>query len=169
MIEYNPKFFSKTRAVLIGGEQVLPKTVNIFKKYNPHAEIINVYGPTENSNLSCCHIINKEYTKSVPIGIPVSNSTCYVLSKNQKLLPIGIHGELYVGGDGVAIEYFNNPSMTNEKFIPNVFGEGKLYKTGDLCYLEEDGVIQFISRIDKQVKIRGFRIELKEMSKRRLQ
>lgn len=163
LIEYNPKFFSKTRAVLIGGEQVLPKTVNIFKKYNPHAEIINVYGPTENSNLSCCHIINKEYTKSVPIGIPVSNSTCYVLSKNQKLLPIGIHGELYVGGDGVAIEYFNNPSMTNEKFIPNVFGEGKLYKTGDLCYLEEDGVIQFISRIDKQVKIRGFRIELKEI------
>ena len=169
LIEYNPKFFSKTRAVLIGGEQVLPKTVNIFKKNNPDAQIVNVYGPTENSNLSCCHIINKEYTKSVPIGIPVSNSTCYVLSKNQNLLPIGIPGELYVGGDGVAIEYFNNPDMTNEKFIKNTFGEGKLYKTGDLCYIEDSGVIQFISRIDKQVKIRGYRIELKEIETRILE
>ncbi|MBR3255666.1 MAG: amino acid adenylation domain-containing protein [Clostridia bacterium] len=163
LIEYNPKFFEKTRSVLIGGEQVLPKTVNIFRKNNPNSEIVNVYGPTENSNLSCCHIIKKDYTKSIPIGIPVSNSTCYILSKNQQLLPIGIHGELYVGGDGVAIEYLNNKKLTNERFIPNIFGKGKLYKTGDLCYLEKDGVIQFISRIDKQVKIRGYRIELKEI------
>lgn len=163
LIEYNPKIFSKTRSVLIGGEQVLPKTVNIFMQNNPNSEIVNVYGPTENSNLSCCHIIKKEYTKSIPIGIPVSNSTCYVLSKNMQLLPIGIHGELYVGGDGVAIEYLNNKALTNEKFIPNIFGKGKLYKTGDLCYFDENGVVQFISRIDKQVKIRGFRIELKEI------
>lgn len=163
LIEYNPKIFDECRSVLIGGEEVLPKTVNIFRENNPQSEIVNVYGPTENSNLSSCHIIRKEYKKSVPIGIPVSNSTCYILDKHQNLLPIGIPGEIYVGGDGVALGYLNNPELTNEKFIPNIFGEGKLYKTGDLGYWENEGVIQFMSRIDNQVKIRGFRIELKEI------
>lgn len=163
LIEFDPKIFSKCRSVLIGGEEVLPKTVNIFRQNNPKCDIVNVYGPTENSNLSSCHIIKKDYLKSVPIGIPVSNSTCYILDKDQNLLPIGIPGELYVGGDGVALGYLNNPELTNEKFVPNIFGDGKLYKTGDLCYWENEGIIEFISRIDSQVKIRGFRIELKEI------
>ncbi len=122
-----------------------------------------MYGPTENSDLSSCHIIKKAYEKSVPIGIPVSNSTCYILDKNQNLLPIGIPGEIYVGGDGVALGYLNNETLTKEKFIANRFGEGNLYKTGDLGYWEENGILQFVSRIDDQVKIRGFRIELKEI------
>ncbi len=163
LIEFNPKIFDKARVILIGGEEVLPKTVNVFRESNPQVEIVNVYGPTENSNLSCCHIIKQNYEKSVPIGIPVSNSTCYILDKNQNLLPEKIPGELYVGGDGVALEYLNNPELTSEKFIPNPFGEGKLYKTGDLGYWEENGTIQFLGRIDFQVKIRGFRIELKEI------
>ena len=163
LIEFNPKIFDKARVILIGGEAVLPKTVNILKRNSPHVEIINVYGPTENSDLSSCHIIDKEYEKSVPIGVPVSNSTCYILDKNQNILPIGIPGEIYVGGDGVAIGYLNNKALTDEKFIPNKFGNGKLYRTGDLGYWQEDGIIQFISRIDNQVKIRGFRIELKEI------
>ncbi len=163
LIDYNPKVFDKARVILIGGEAVLPKTVNILKKNSPHIEIVNVYGPTENSDLSSCHIIEKQYEKSVPIGKPVSNSTCYILDKNQNLLPIGVPGEICVGGDGVAIGYLNNQKMTEEKFIPNKFGKGKLYKTGDLGYWQQDGNIQFISRIDKQVKIRGFRIELKEI------
>ncbi len=163
MIDYNPKIFDETRVILIGGETVLPKTVNILKDNSPHVKIINVYGPTENSDLSSCHIIEKRYEKSVPIGIPVSNSTCYILDKNQNLLPVGVPGEICVGGDGVAIGYLNNEKMTAEKFIPNKFGKGKLYRTGDLGYWEEDGTIQFVSRIDDQVKIRGFRIELKEI------
>ncbi len=163
LIEYNPKIFDEARVVLIGGEAVLPKTVNILKANSPQVEVVNVYGPTENSDLSSCHIIKKAYEKSVPIGIPVSNSTCYILDKNQNLLPIGIPGEIYVGGDGVALGYLNNEALTKEKFIPNKFGEGNLYKTGDLGCWEEDGIIQFVSRIDDQVKIRGFRIELKEI------
>lgn len=163
LIEYNPKIFDETRVILIGGEAVLPKTVNILRKNSPQVEIVNVYGPTENSDLSSCHIIKKDYEKSVPIGIPVSNSTCYILDKNQNLLPIKIPGEIYVGGDGVALGYLNNEKLTEEKFIPNKFGEGKLYRTGDLGYWEEEGIIQFVSRIDDQVKIRGFRIELKEI------
>lgn len=163
LIEYNPKIFDEARVVLIGGEAVLPKTVNILRKNSPHVEIVNVYGPTENSDLSSCHIIEKDYEKSVPIGMPVSNSTCYILDKNQNLLPIGTPGEIYVGGDGVALGYLNNEKLTEEKFIPNKFGEGKLYKTGDLGYWEKEGIIQFVSRMDDQVKIRGFRIELKEI------
>lgn len=163
LIDYNPKVFDKARVILIGGEAVLPKTVNILKKNSPHIEIVNVYGPTENSDLSSCHIIKKQYEKSVPIGKPVSNSTCYILDKNQNLLPIGVPGEICVGGDGVAIGYLNNEKMTKEKFIPNKFGAGRLYRTGDLGYWNGDGTIQFVSRIDKQVKIRGFRIELKEI------
>ncbi len=163
LIEFNPRIFDGTRAVLIGGETVLPKTVNILRNINHNVDVINVYGPTENSDLSACHIINKNYEKSVPIGIPVANSTCYILDKNQKLLPINTPGEIYVGGDGVAIEYLNRPELTKEKFISNPFGTGKLYKTGDLGYFEENGNLQFLSRIDSQVKIRGFRIELKEI------
>lgn len=163
LIEYNPKIFEDARVILIGGEEALPKTVNVFRKNNPQVEIVNVYGPTENSNLSCCHIIKQDYKKSVPIGIPVSNSTCYILDKNQNLLPTKVPGEIYVGGDGVALGYLNNPELTNEKFIKNPFGEGKLYKTGDLGYWEEKGAIQFSGRIDFQIKIRGFRIELKEI------
>ena len=163
LIDYNPKFFSEARAVLIGGETVLPKTVNVLKENCPNVEVINVYGPTENSDLSCCHIIDKKYEVSVPIGKPVSNSTCYILDKNLNLQPIGVPGEIYVGGDGVALGYLNRDDLTSKVFIPNIFGEGKLYKTGDYGYWEKDGLIQFISRIDNQVKIRGFRIELKEI------
>ncbi|MBQ2917447.1 MAG: SDR family oxidoreductase [Clostridia bacterium] len=163
MVEHNPRIFDEARVLLIGGEAVLPKTVNVVRKNSPHVEIVNVYGPTENSDLSSCHIIQKDYEKSVPIGMPVSNSTCYILDKNQNLLPIGIPGEIYVGGDGVALGYLNNKELTEEKFIPNKFGEGKLYKTGDLGYWEKEGIIQFVSRMDDQVKIRGFRIELKEI------
>ena len=163
LIEFNPNIFDKSRVILIGGEAVLPKTVNILRKVNPKVEIVNVYGPTENSDLSSCHIIEKDYNLSVPIGKPVSNSTCYILDKNENLLPFKTPGEIYVGGDGVAIGYLNNKKLTDEKFIKNKFGEGKLYKTGDLGYWEEEGIIQFISRLDKQVKIRGFRIELKEI------
>lgn len=169
LIEYNPKIFEDARVILIGGEEVLPKTVNVFRKSNPQVEIVNVYGPTENSNLSCCHIINQDYKKSVPIGIPVSNSTCYILDKNQNILPTKVPGEIYVGGDGVALGYLNNPELTNKKFIKNPFGEGKLYKTGDLGYWEEKGAIQFSGRIDFQVKIRGFRIELKEIESKILE
>ena len=95
--------------------------------------------------------------------MPISNSTCYILDKNQNILPIGVPGEIYVGGDGVAIGYLNNPELTKEKFITNKFGPGKLYKTGDIGYWEETGIVQFVSRLDDQVKIRGYRIELKEI------
>lgn len=169
LIDYNPKFFDTTRVILIGGETVIPKYVNTFKNNCPNVEIINVYGPTENSDLSCCHIIDKNYKFSVPIGKPVSNSTCYILDKNLNLQPIGVPGEIYVGGDGVALGYLNRDDLTEKAFIPNKFGIGKLYKTGDFGYWEDKGIVQFISRIDNQVKVRGYRIELKEIQSKILE
>lgn len=169
LIDYNPKFFDTTRVILIGGETVIPKYVNTFKNNCPNVEIINVYGPTENSDLSCCHIIDKNYKFSVPIGKPVSNSTCYILDKNLNLQPIGVPGEIYVGGDGVALGYLNRDDLTEKAFIPNKFGIGKLYKTGDFGYWENEGIVQFISRIDNQVKVRGYRIELKEIQSKILE
>lgn len=163
LIDFDKSMFDFVRVVLIGGEVVLPKPVNILKRYLKHIKIINVYGPTENSDLSCCHIIEKQYKNRVPIGKPISNSTCYILNNQQELMPIGVPGEIYVGGDGVAIGYLNRDELNNEVFIQNKFDKGRLYKTGDLGYWQKDGTIQFISRIDKQVKIRGFRVELKEI------
>ena len=169
LIDYNPKIFDNTRVILIGGETVLPRTINILMDVNPNVKIVNVYGPTENSNLSCCYQIDRKFESSVPIGFPVANSTCYILDSNQNLLPVGIPGEICVGGDGVAVGYLNNEKLTNEKFIGNKFADGKLYRTGDLGYWQPDGSIQFISRMDNQVKIRGFRIELKEIESRILE
>lgn len=100
---------------------------------------------------------------SVPIGKPISNTQIYILDQYLQPLPIGIIGEIYIGGDGVARGYLNRLELTAEKFISNPFGEGKLYKTGDLARYLPDGNIEFLERIDNQVKIRGFRIELGEI------
>ncbi|MGD1913648.1 MAG: phosphopantetheine-binding protein, partial [Rivularia sp. (in: cyanobacteria)] len=117
----------------------------------------------------------EEYLKknTIPIGKPISNTQIYILDKYGSLLPQGVTGELYVGGDGLAQGYLNQPELTQEKFIPNPFtkdndktktaGEARLYRTGDLARWLPDGNIEFIGRIDHQVKIRGFRIELGEI------
>ncbi|MBL1210547.1 thioesterase domain-containing protein [Geminocystis sp. GBBB08] len=97
------------------------------------------------------------------IGRPISNTQIYILDNYLQPLPVGIIGEIYIGGVGVARGYLNLPELTAEKFIPNPFGEGKLYKTGDLARYLPDGNIDFIGRVDNQVKIRGFRIELAEI------
>jgi hypothetical protein len=100
---------------------------------------------------------------SAPIGTPISNTKVYILDKYLQPLPEGITGEIYIGGVGLARGYLNRPKLTAEKFIDNPFGEGKLYKTGDLARYLPDGNIAFIGRVDHQVKIRGFRIELGEI------
>ncbi len=128
-------------------------------------QLINGYGPTENTTFSCCYSVKKDYqlVNSVPIGKPINNTQVYILDSHLQPVPIGVAGELHVGGDGLARGYLNNPELTAEKFIDNPFGDGRLYKTGDLaCYLP-DGNIEYLGRIDNQVKIRGFRIELGEI------
>ena len=162
--ENNPKMFETVRILLTGGDVLSPKHINAVKKECKDITIINGYGPTENTTFSTCFTINKNYEESIPIGYPIANSTCYVVSKDLMLMPINVPGELLVGGDGVSKGYLKNEEQTNLKFIPNKYGEGILYKTGDLVKWNEDGSIEFIGRIDNQVKIRGFRVELGEIT-----
>ena len=123
--------------------------------------MIHAYGPTENTTYSTCFHVKKDYTKAIPIGYPIQNSTCYIVNFEYKLCPIQTIGELIVGGDGVAKGYLNSEELTKEKFINNLFGEERVYKTGDLAKWLPDGSIEFIGRVDSQVKIRGNRIELR--------
>lgn len=164
LCEENPHMFSTVRVVLTGGDVLSPKHINMVKNATPNLTIINGYGPTENTTFSTCFTINKIYENSIPIGYPISNSTCYIVSDEQKLLPIDCPGELLVGGDGIGRGYLNNEELTRKKFIKNIFGEGILYKTGDLAKWLPDGSIEFLGRIDSQVKIRGFRVELNEIN-----
>lgn len=166
LCENNPNMFDSVRVLLTGGDVLSPRHINMVRKACPNLTIINGYGPTENTTFSTCFTIDKTYEDAIPIGFPIANSTCFVVTPNLNLLPVGIAGELLVGGDGVSNGYLNNPEFTAKKFIPNPFGDGMLYRTGDLVKWRPDGSIDFIGRVDNQVKIRGFRIELNEITLR---
>ena len=166
LCESDPYMFKNVKKLLTGGDVLSPKHINMVRKACPDLTIINGYGPTENTTFSCCFTIDKEYNNSIPIGKPISNSTAYVVDSSGKLCPIGVPGELWVGGDGVSKGYLNNDELTQKSFIENPFDTGIIYKTGDLVKWLPDGNIEFIGRIDNQVKVRGFRIELNEINKR---
>ncbi|NEN99012.1 MAG: amino acid adenylation domain-containing protein, partial [Moorea sp. SIO3I7] len=151
---------------LLAGGDVLSVS-HIYKAVQglPHCQVINGYGPTENTTFTCCYPVEgvQPTDRSIPIGYPIANTQVYILDNHQNPVPIGVSGELYTGGDGVARGYHNHAPLTEAKFIENPFGQGRLYKTGDLVRYLCDGKIEFLGRIDNQVKIRGFRIELGEI------
>lgn len=160
------EIFENLRWVMAGGDVLSGKEVSKLVSKYKNLKIVNGYGPTENTVISTCYEVKGEWDKNkpVPIGKPISNSTAYIMSKNSKLLPVGVAGELCVGGDGVARGYLYKSEMTKEKFIDNPYVKGeKIYKTGDLAKWLPDGNIEFIGRMDNQVKIRGFRVELEEI------
>lgn len=164
LVEQDVNVFNGLKYLLVGGEAVSTKHMNKILQHNRHTRIYNIYGPTENTVFSTAHLVTKNYIGAVPIGKPISNSTCYVLDKNQKLVIPGGEGVLYVGGDGVAKGYLNSPDLTRQRFVPNPYKpEELLYYTGDLVRWNEDYDIEFLGRVDTQVKIRGFRIELTEI------
>ncbi|WP_367387265.1 amino acid adenylation domain-containing protein [Bacillus vallismortis] len=149
------------RRLLTGGDKL-----NQFNHQN--YQIINNYGPTENTVVTTSYIVN-EHSKNIPIGKPISNNKIYILDQNNSLVPVGVPGELCVSGAGLARGYLNRPELTAEKFVPNPFLPGeRMYRTGDLARLLPDGNIEFLGRIDHQVKIRGYRIELGEIENRLL-
>jgi amino acid adenylation domain-containing protein len=153
------------RKLLLGGESLPLALVKQLTKDLP-AEIYNMYGPTETTIWSTAYKIPTAECNTIPIGRPIANTSIYLLDQQQKLVPIGASGELYIGGEGVARGYWNRPELTAERFILSPFGTGagdRLYKTGDLACYREDGTIEFLGRLDRQVKIRGFRIELGEI------
>ena len=169
MIDEAPEALSEVRQLLIGGEALSVSHVRRALGLLPGTQIINGYGPTESTTFTCCYAIPPrldENTNSISIGRPIANTKVYLLDSHLSPVPIGISGELYIGGDGLARGYLNRPELTAEKFIPHPFSHepgARLYKTGDLARYLPDGNIEFLGRTDHQVKIRGFRIELAEI------
>ncbi|MBD2166660.1 amino acid adenylation domain-containing protein [Calothrix membranacea FACHB-236] len=158
----------RTRAFIIGGENLLAEKLTFWQDFAPDTMLINEYGPTETVVGCCVYQVpnNLRDSGSISIGKPITNTQLYVLDKHWKPVPIGVVGELYIAGLGLARGYLNRPELTAQKFIPNPFsnkaGE-RLYRTGDLARYRPDGTLEFLGRIDNQVKIRGFRIELGEI------
>ena len=164
------------RLVIIGGEKALAERVAQWHAHTAQtvrpARLINTYGPTEATVVATlCELRTGAghdlVTQSeVPIGRPLGNAHIYILDGSLNPLPIGVPGELHVGGSGLARGYINRPELTSERFIPDPFGdapEARLYKTGDIARWRNDGNIEFLGRVDDQVKIRGFRVELGEI------
>ena len=167
MVDKQIEDLKPVRQLLAGGDILSVSHVQKVLQELPDCRLINGYGPTENTTFSCCYTITEptQNGKSIPIGKAIANTQAYILDTYLQPVPIGVPGELYVGGDGLAKGYLNRPELTAEKFVPNPFSDeqARLYKTGDLaCYLA-DGNIEFLGRKDYQVKIRGFRIELSEI------
>lgn len=154
------------KQVFASGEALMPAQVTRFYQLLPEAELINLYGPTECTvDVSFYRCPNRELA-SVPIGKPVDNTQLYVLDQNLAMLPIGMPGELCVTGNLVGIGYLNRPELTEQRFVNNPFGRGKMYRTGDLACWNVSGEVEYLGRMDNQIKLRGQRIELGEIEHR---
>lgn len=166
-----PTAFSTLRYLLFGGESAHPKWVKAILDHEPPPQIVHAYGPTEASVIATTYPVSDiaEDATLLPIGKPIANTECYVLDEQLQPVPPGVAGELYIGGDGLARGYLNQPELTAEKFIPHPFNDKTgtfLYKTGDRVRYRADGNIEFLGRVDRQIKLRGFRIELEEIEVR---
>ena len=154
-------WMKKTRLKVLCGGEALPLGLahELLSRYD---SLWNMYGPTETTIWSSLQRVEVEGDAKY-IGRPIANTQAYVLDEQMEPVPIGVASELYIGGAGVARGYLNRPKLTAERFVANPFGEGRLYKTGDLVRWRADGNLEFLGRLDHQVKIRGFRIELGEI------
>ncbi|MGH1540699.1 MAG: amino acid adenylation domain-containing protein [Arenicella sp.] len=166
LAERDAEMFSGLRVLLSGGERVSPRHVNAVRKACPKLQLIHVYGPTENTTFSTYYPVTQDYVDNIPIGRPISNSSAYIVDSGGRLAPIGVPGELWTGGGGVAQGYLNRPELTSQRFQPNPFGDDIIYRTGDRAVWDVEGNITFVGRIDGQVKVRGFRVELGEIEHR---
>ena len=162
LVHERPEIFRNVRNVLFGGEECDPAVVERALECGPPERLVHVYGPTETTTFASWYQIapNRSHAGRIPIGRPIANTQIYILDPHLNPTPIGVVGELWIGGDGVASGYLNRPELTAERFAPSPFVSGqRLYRTGDLGRFLPDGDIEFIGRQDYQVKMRGFRIE----------
>jgi amino acid adenylation domain-containing protein len=160
----HPQAFRPLRHLLFGGEAVDPPSVASVLRNGAPAQLLHVYGPTETTTFASWHWIQSldDGATTVPIGRPLANTQLYVLDVYQQPTPVGIPGELYIGGDGLALGYLNQPEQTRSRFVTvelPIVGTKRLYRTGDRVRYRADGNIEFLGRFDNQVKIRGFRVE----------
>jgi len=159
-----PGVFNSVRHLLFGGEAVDPGWVKEVLRRGSPKRLIHVYGPTESTTFTSWYLVQdvSEEATTVPIGRPISNTEVYVLDQHQQPVPIGVPGQLYIGGAGLARGYLNRPALTAQQFIPNPFSAepgAHLYQTGDRVRYRADGNLEFLGRLDEQVKLRGYRIE----------
>jgi amino acid adenylation domain-containing protein len=169
VVEESPEILKPIRQFLSGGDVLSPVAVGKVLEHLPECQMINGYGPTETTTFASTYNARLAAWRGgskVPIGRPISNTQVYVVNDDIELVPEGVAGELWIGGDGLARGYLAQPDMTAASFMPDCFSGiegGRLYRTGDLVRFLPDGNLEFLARTDDQVKIRGYRIELKEI------
>jgi amino acid adenylation domain-containing protein len=168
IVDADVECLADVRQVLAGGDVLSVPQVNRFLALPGSGVLINGYGPTENTTFTTCHRMARGTVANgpIPIGRPIANTSAYILDADLRPVPVGVIGELYAGGDGVAVGYLNRPELTAARFVNDPFRAvpgARMYRTGDLARWLPDGTIQFVGRRDTQVKIRGFRIELEEV------
>ncbi|HYH78192.1 MAG TPA: amino acid adenylation domain-containing protein, partial [Longimicrobium sp.] len=163
MADAHPGAFRGVRQLIAGGDVLSPAHVRRVLEACPGLVVVNGYGPTENTTFTACARIAApgEVEGTVPIGTPIAHTSIFILDPAMRPVPVGVPGELYAGGAGLARGYVGRPGMTAERFVPNPFGGAgeRLYRTGDRVRGRGDGRIEFLGRADAQVKIRGFRVE----------
>ena len=168
LVDGSPSGFKNLNYLLFGGEAADPRRVQQLLLNHPPKKLLHVYGPTETTTFATWYPVTQvpAGAVTVPIGRPIGNTQIYVLDSFLQPVPIGVTGEIHIGGDGLAREYLGRPDLTAEKFVPYPFSNragARLYKTGDLARYLPDKNIEFVGRADRQFKIRGFRIEPKEI------
>ncbi|SFK19189.1 non-ribosomal peptide synthetase [Methylocapsa palsarum] len=156
------------RQLITGGDVLSPRHARQMMDAIPGCRLINAYGPTENSTITCCYTLprNAPPDAPAPIGRPIAHTQIYVLDEERRPVPQDEIGELFAAGEGVALGYLNQPELTTEKFAPDIFGadaNARMYRTGDLVRRRADGIVEFVGRADRQVKISGKRVELEEV------
>ncbi len=165
VVDDRPEMLRPLRQLLSGGDVLSPDHVQrALDVLQPGATLVNGYGPTETTTFACAHRMRagEAIEGAIPIGRPIAGTRVYILDANREPSPVGVAGELYIGGDGVALGYPNNASLTEERFSPDPFSPlsgARMYRSGDLARWRADDTIEFLGRADRQLKIRGFRVE----------
>ena len=163
LVEADARLPEGLRLVVVGGEEALPSTYAAWLRVGgDRVRWINTYGPTETTVVATAYEPSPgDAPATLPIGVPIANAKVHVLDPRLRPVPVGIAGELCIGGSGVARGYLNRPGLTAERFVPDPFGEpgARLYRTGDLVRWRADGTLEFHGRLDDQIKVRGFRVE----------
>ena len=152
-----PAMFRSLRILVFGGEAADAESVRLVLAHGKPQRLVNGYGPTETTTFAICHTIENVEGASIPIGRPIANTRVFLLDGARQVVPVGVPGEIFIGGPGVALGYHGAPEMTAEKFPQTP--HGRLFRTGDRARWLSDGTIEYLGRIDQQVKLRGFRIE----------
>jgi len=164
MVDERLRDLRPLRQLLAGGDVLsVPHVGKAFRELT-NTRLINGYGPTESTTFACCYTIppGAAIESTIPIGTPITNTSVHILDANLEAVPVGVSGELFIGGDGLARGYWQREELTAEKFIADPFSAqpgARLYRTGDLARWRQDGVIEFLGRTDRQIKLRGYRIE----------